>query len=187
MRYGERDAFLESWEWRTVRMRALERDGAKCACCGRTTADGVTMNVDHIRPRKRHPELALTLENLQVLCNECNHGKGNSFETDWRQKHQWWPETPWQSAAIQALIHWPQIGRRLRPAVVLDEGKLTDSEAVLELVLLRCQLYPNSKPEEFAEMWNGTDFSHFINAKIAEPVDESFAEKVLAELACPTE
>jgi 5-methylcytosine-specific restriction endonuclease McrA len=65
-------------------MRALERDGARCACCGRTPADGVRINVDHIKPRHRYPELALTLENLQVLCHECNHGKGNLFETNWR-------------------------------------------------------------------------------------------------------
>jgi hypothetical protein len=80
------DEFLRSFEWRRVRMTVLERDGAKCACCGRTVADGVCMNVDHIKPRKRYPELALDPSNLQVLCNECNHGKGNAFRTDWRAK-----------------------------------------------------------------------------------------------------
>lgn len=79
------DFFLMSREWRSVRMMALERDGAKCACCGRRTGDGLVMNVDHIKPRTRHPELALTLSNLQVLCNECNQGKGNRYETDWRE------------------------------------------------------------------------------------------------------
>lgn len=78
------DPFLQSREWRTVRMRALERDGAKCACCGKTAADGVRINVDHIKPRGRYPELALTVDNLQVLCDACNHGKGNWSERDWR-------------------------------------------------------------------------------------------------------
>lgn len=87
MKYDrDQDYFLMCREWRVIRMRVLERDGAKCACCGRTAAHGVVMNVDHIKPRIRHPELALSESNLQVLCNECNHGKGNKFETDWRRQ-----------------------------------------------------------------------------------------------------
>lgn len=76
--------FLASFAWIRLRMFVLERDGAKCACCGRTRKDGVKLNVDHIKPRKTHPELALDPDNLQVLCNVCNLGKGNVFETDWR-------------------------------------------------------------------------------------------------------
>lgn len=78
------DAFLNSYEWRRVRMFVLKRDGAKCACCGATPADGVKMNVDHIKPRKLFPQLALDPSNLQVLCEVCNHGKGNWDCTDWR-------------------------------------------------------------------------------------------------------
>lgn len=81
---GDIDHFLLCREWRVLRMRALERDGAKCSCCGKTARDGVVLNVDHIKPRLRYPELALTLDNLQVLCDACNHGKGNTYETDWR-------------------------------------------------------------------------------------------------------
>lgn len=82
------DAFLNSFEWRKVRMEVLKRDGAVCACCGATRADGVRLHVDHIKPRKLFPHLALTLENLQVLCEECNHGKGNWDMTDWREKNK---------------------------------------------------------------------------------------------------
>lgn len=81
----ETDHFLLSREWAVVRMVALERDGGRCACCGRTAADGIVINVDHIKPRRKYPEHALTVSNLQVLCNECNHGKGNRFQTDWRK------------------------------------------------------------------------------------------------------
>lgn len=80
------DAFLESYEWRRVRMQVLKRDGARCECCGATPATGAVMNVDHIRPRRLFPELALDPENLQVLCNPCNHGKGYWDMTDWRKR-----------------------------------------------------------------------------------------------------
>lgn len=40
----------------------------------------------HIQPRKTHPHLALVLSNLQVLCHDCNHGKGNWDTTDWRPR-----------------------------------------------------------------------------------------------------
>jgi 5-methylcytosine-specific restriction endonuclease McrA len=78
------DAFLESYEWRRVRMQALKRYGPRCQCCGATPADGAVMNVDHIKPRRLFPALALDIENLQILCHECNHGKGNWDMTDWR-------------------------------------------------------------------------------------------------------
>lgn len=76
--------FLFSYEWRKLRMEALKKYGARCQCCGATPATGAVMNVDHIKPRKVFPELALTLTNLQILCHECNHGKGNWDMTDWR-------------------------------------------------------------------------------------------------------
>ena len=81
----EKREFLETYAWRKVRMEALLKYGPKCMCCGATPKTGAVMNVDHIKPRKTHPELALSLENLQILCNECNHGKGNWDKTDWRK------------------------------------------------------------------------------------------------------
>ena len=77
-------SFLDTYEWRRVRMQALKKYGAQCMCCGASPATGAVMNVDHIRPRRLFPELALDINNLQVLCHECNHGKGNWDMTDWR-------------------------------------------------------------------------------------------------------
>lgn len=84
--FATTDAFLLSYEWRRVRMQVLKKHGARCQCCGATANDGLRMHVDHIKPRKLFPELALSLDNLQVLCEECNHGKGNWDETDWRPR-----------------------------------------------------------------------------------------------------
>jgi hypothetical protein len=82
------DAFLRSYEWRRVRMQALKKYGNRCQCCGASPITGAVINVDHIKPRKLFPDLALTLENLQVLCADCNHGKGNWDMTDWRQESE---------------------------------------------------------------------------------------------------
>ncbi len=78
------DAFLQSYAWRALRMVVLTKQGARCQCCGATPKDGIRLNVDHIKPRRRYPELALVESNLQVLCEPCNHGKGNWDQTDWR-------------------------------------------------------------------------------------------------------
>ena len=86
-KYVSSDKFLESYEWRSKRMEALKLHGARCQCCGATPKDGVRMHVDHIKPRKTHPALALDLDNLQVLCEVCNHGKGNWDSTDWRKSN----------------------------------------------------------------------------------------------------
>lgn len=78
------DPFLDSYEWRSLRMRVIKKFGRRCQCCGATPEDGIKIHVDHIKPRKTHPELALAEDNLQVLCEDCNHGKGNWDSTDWR-------------------------------------------------------------------------------------------------------
>lgn len=78
------DAFLQTYEWRRVRMQAIKKHGNRCQCCGASPSTGAVINVDHIKPRKLFPDLALSVDNLQVLCHECNHGKGNWDMTDWR-------------------------------------------------------------------------------------------------------
>lgn len=77
-------AFLTTFEWRTLRYAALRDSEGICSLCARGRQHGVILNVDHIKPRRTHPQLALEPSNLQVLCGECNHGKGNWDDTDWR-------------------------------------------------------------------------------------------------------
>lgn len=78
------EKFFESDAWKKLRYKALQICGAKCQCCGATQRDGVLLHVDHIKPRYHHPELELDLMNLQVLCADCNIGKGAGDDTDWR-------------------------------------------------------------------------------------------------------
>lgn len=72
------DPFYRSPAWLRARMVVLNRYGGRCMACGKTAVDGVQINVDHIKPRKTHRHLELHLDNLQVLCELCNAGKGNS-------------------------------------------------------------------------------------------------------------
>jgi len=76
--------FYNSLNWKRLRYQALARSAGKCQCCG-ATGDKSPLHVDHIKPRSKYPELALDISNLQVLCADCNIGKLNQDETDWRK------------------------------------------------------------------------------------------------------
>ncbi len=77
--------FLQSKAWKRLRFQALKRHGMKCQACGAGPSTGAVLNVDHILPRRLFPESALQIENLQVLCADCNEGKGNWDMTDFRE------------------------------------------------------------------------------------------------------
>ena len=75
--------FYDTKEWREVRYQAFVKHGARCQCCGATRTEA-QLHVDHIKPRVKFPELALSLDNLQILCKDCNFGKSYKDQTDWR-------------------------------------------------------------------------------------------------------
>ena len=81
-----KESFYESREWRIVRYEALKLHGGACQCCGARGVDGKPLHVDHIKPRSIFPELELNVANLQVLCEDCNIGKSNTDQTDWRPR-----------------------------------------------------------------------------------------------------
>ena len=86
--YQALKAYLSSQDgvtkWQQVRFEALRCSGGRCCLCGATAKSGVTLHVDHIKPKSRYPLLAFELSNLQVLCADCNLGKGNRSEDDFR-------------------------------------------------------------------------------------------------------
>jgi len=83
--YTTGKGFYNSKEWLKIRVRVLEKYGCECMMCGRSKKNhGVVIHVDHIKPRSKYPELELDINNLQILCDQCNIGKGNRYETDWR-------------------------------------------------------------------------------------------------------
>jgi 5-methylcytosine-specific restriction endonuclease McrA len=81
----EYQKFYTSTAWRQLRYLALKNTNGQCQCCGARASDGVSIHVDHIKPRSRYPKLELSLDNLQVLCQACNVGKGDWDTNDWRE------------------------------------------------------------------------------------------------------
>jgi len=104
--------FYTSREWRELRYETLRINaqqhihdgGPQCRLCGKTAwGDGVTLQVDHIKPRVIYPELALSPNNLQVLCIDCNAGKSWRFSDDWRRR----PAANDQQLALPLSDHDP--------------------------------------------------------------------------------
>lgn len=77
--------FYQSSKWKNLRIKALAGNGC-CAACGASPKNkqGTVLHVDHILPRSIYPEYALNIRNLQILCADCNIGKGNTLEKDFR-------------------------------------------------------------------------------------------------------
>ena len=73
--------------WRVVRYEALKRANGRCILCGRSAKDGVKLHVDHIKPASLFPELYFDINNLQVLCEDCNLGKSDTDSIDWRNSN----------------------------------------------------------------------------------------------------
>lgn len=80
------DSFYTTVRWVELRYEVLKRDGRQCRVCGNGPKDGAKIHVDHIKPRSKFPELQFDINNLQVLCRDCNIGKNNKDEIDWRDK-----------------------------------------------------------------------------------------------------
>lgn len=74
--------FYDSWEWKKLRLYILDTQGRECLSCGAKKE----LCVDHIKSLHYHWDLRLDASNLQVLCNDCNMGKG-ATERDFRAKN----------------------------------------------------------------------------------------------------
>jgi 5-methylcytosine-specific restriction endonuclease McrA len=81
---------LATWDYRLidtdpvradVRYRVLAAAKGRCALCGVHSSER-RIEVDHIVPRSRGG--TSDISNLQALCDECNRGKSNTDQTDFR-------------------------------------------------------------------------------------------------------
>lgn len=76
--------FYDTRGWLRIRYNILRILGSVCLCCRAHDAN----HVDHIKPRSKYPELEMDPRNLQVLCHDCNKGKSDEDETDFRSPEQ---------------------------------------------------------------------------------------------------
>jgi hypothetical protein len=75
-----------SREWQRLRVKIIEEQNGECQMCGRShKKHGITIHVDHIIPLSVDWSKRLDESNLQLLCEDCNLGKGNRYSTDWRR------------------------------------------------------------------------------------------------------
>lgn len=79
----DRVSFYKSKEWQQIRYMALKKYERRCMCCG-ASAPSVTIHVDHIKPISTHWKLRNCMNNIQLLCANCNIGKSNIDETNWK-------------------------------------------------------------------------------------------------------
>ncbi len=63
----------------TQKKKILERDGYRCAVCGKGIKEGVELHIDHIKPKDLGGKA--TLENGQILCSQHNFLKKNLNQT----------------------------------------------------------------------------------------------------------
>lgn len=80
--------FYKSTQWCRLSYDVKIERGRRCECCGATPADGARIITDHIKPIRKYWHLRLQRSNLQVLCDDCNLGKGSRDETDFREETQ---------------------------------------------------------------------------------------------------
>lgn len=72
--------FYQWSEWRKLRQQALKRDNYECQTCKRDGKYAKAQNVHHLKEVKQHPELALTLSNLECICITCHNKEHERLE-----------------------------------------------------------------------------------------------------------
>lgn len=73
IREGKLMKFYKSREWRELRLIALTRDNNECQMCKKKGRYQKADCVHHIKEVKPYPLLALTLDNLMCVCNQCHN------------------------------------------------------------------------------------------------------------------
>lgn len=152
-------SFYDRDEWLRLRYRVLEKVGGRCEACGRSKKDGAIIQVDHIKPKSIYPELALSENNLQVLCRDCNVGKSNKSDKDWRQKARGVECDHLSFGAIMMLLSDPSL------AVDCDTAGLNLPEPCIFLVdiINLIKERPAITAPQIAGYWYGEERGAVIN------------------------
>lgn len=83
--------FYNTVAWKQLRYKTLAANARRqpdgkphCELCGEGAGPGRALNVDHIVPLSKDWSRRLDPANCQVMCGDCNHGKLNRDDTDFR-------------------------------------------------------------------------------------------------------
>ena len=79
---------LNSKQWKNTRSMIIKRDGCMCNRCYVQLGKIVSSNlqVHHIKPRNKYPELMFEPDNLITLCKFCNVSLGTQEHLDFEVK-----------------------------------------------------------------------------------------------------
>ena len=72
--------FYKSREWKYVRLLALKRDNYECQQCKKRGKYSKAQCVHHKKEVRVVPLLALTLDNLESLCNRCHNKEHDRYQ-----------------------------------------------------------------------------------------------------------
>lgn len=67
-RYGKKAREYSEWRDEVAIPHLIAKDGRKCALCGSTGK----LDVQHKQKRGSHPELKMSLDNVEFLCRTCH-------------------------------------------------------------------------------------------------------------------
>ena len=70
---SRQDKHLSQNERRKMKLTLMAHRGNVCELCGRM-GDEVFLELHHIKPIMKHPELARSLDNIMLVCHECHKG-----------------------------------------------------------------------------------------------------------------
>ncbi len=84
MYFDNKGSFYNTEEWKNLRRMVFNKFPLICMRCGNKK----NLEVDHVKPRSKYSKLELDIDNLQILCRDCNTLKGvtDSLEWDFRKK-----------------------------------------------------------------------------------------------------
>ena len=79
MYFDNKESFYSSEEWKNLRNKVFQKYPPICMRCGNKS----NLEVDHVKPRAKYPKLELDIDNLQILCGDCNLLKGVKDDSKW--------------------------------------------------------------------------------------------------------
>lgn len=74
---------LDLERWSLLKKHLYKIYPYKCMKCRKSNCE---MHADHVLPKSKHSSHTYKLDNLQVLCKECNLEKSNKSKADYRSK-----------------------------------------------------------------------------------------------------